>query len=144
MSAGTIMSGRDFLDTNVLLYALNESAPAKHRVAKALVARAIAGEFSISTQVLGEFAAVTLSKFRDHLTPRDVLALLDTLTPIPLVNLDAEMVRRAVEAHAAYGIHFYDGMIIAAAERAGSTKIWSEDLNPGQKYFGVEVVNPFV
>ena len=143
MFAGTMMSGRDFLDTNVLLYALNDSAPAKHRVAQALVARAIAGEFSISTQVLGEFAAVTLSKFRDHLTPQDVVALLDSLTPIPLVKLDAEMVRRAVEAHSAYGLHFYDGMIVAAAERAGAQKIWSEDLNAGQKYFGVAVADPF-
>jgi predicted nucleic acid-binding protein len=68
MIAGTIMSGRDFLDTNILLYALSDSAPAKHRVAQALVTRAIGGEFSISTQVLAEFAAVALSKFRDRLT----------------------------------------------------------------------------
>jgi predicted nucleic acid-binding protein len=53
------------------------------------------------------------------------------------------MVRRAVEAKETYGIHFYDGMIVAAAERAGSERIWSEDLNPGQKYFGVAVANPF-
>jgi predicted nucleic acid-binding protein len=34
-------------------------------------------------------------------------------------------------------------MIIAAAERGGAERIWSEDLNAGQKYFGVEVANPF-
>ncbi len=138
------MSGRDFLDTNILLYALSDSAPAKRRVAQALVTKAIAGEFSVSAQVLAEFAAVALSKFRDRFTPKEVVTLLDTLTPIPLIKPDAEMVRRAVEAHAAYGIHFYDGMIIAAAERAGSQKIWSEDLHAGQKYFGVEVANPFL
>lgn len=137
------MSGRDFLDTNILLYALSDSAPAKRRVAQALVTRAIAGEFSISAQVLAEFATAALTKFRDRLTPKEVVALLDTLTPIPLIKPDAEMVRRAVEAHAAYGVHFYDGMIIAAAERAGAKKIWSEDLNEGQKYFGVEIENPF-
>jgi predicted nucleic acid-binding protein len=142
MIAGTIMSGRDFLDTDILLYALSDSAPAKHRVAQALVTRAIGGEFSISTQVLAEFA-VALSKFRDRLTPQDVVALLDTLTPVPLIQPDAAMVRRAVQAHAAYNISFYDGMIVAAAERAGSEKIWSEDLNAGQKYFGVTVANPF-
>jgi len=46
---------------------------------------------------------------------------------------------RAVEAHAVYGIHFYDGTIVAAAERGGCETIWSEDLNAGQKYFGVTV-----
>jgi predicted nucleic acid-binding protein len=34
-------------------------------------------------------------------------------------------------------------MIVAAAERAECERIWSEDLNAGQKYFGVEVANPF-
>jgi predicted nucleic acid-binding protein len=42
-----------------------------------------------------------------------------------------------------YGIHFYDGMIVAAAERAGCGRIWSEDFNAGQKYFGITVTNPF-
>jgi predicted nucleic acid-binding protein len=143
MFAGAIMSGRDFLDTNVLLYSLNESFPGKRKTAQDLIQRAIAGEFSISIQVLAEFAAVTLKKFRDRVTPQEVVALLDTLNRIPSIKPDAEIVRRAVEAHATYNIGFYDGMIIAAAERAGSKKIYSEDLNAGQKYFGIEVVDPF-
>lgn len=53
------------------------------------------------------------------------------------------MVSRAVEARAAYSIHFYDGMIVAAAERAGCENILSEDLNSQQKYFDVVVANPF-
>jgi predicted nucleic acid-binding protein len=35
-------------------------------------------------------------------------------------------------------------MIVAAADRGGCEKIWSEDLNTGQEYFGVMVENPFV
>jgi predicted nucleic acid-binding protein len=68
---------------------------------------------------------------------------LDALSYLRLVTPDAELVRRAVEARAAYGIHFYDGMIIAAAERAGCARIWSEDFSEGQEYFGVTVANPF-
>ena len=40
--------------------------------------------------------------------------------------------------------HFYDGMIVAAAERGGCRRILSEDLNAGQKYFQIPVENPFV
>jgi predicted nucleic acid-binding protein len=40
-------------------------------------------------------------------------------------------------------VHFYDGMIVAAAERGGCGRIWSVDLNTGQKYFGIAVENPF-
>ena len=137
------MNGRDFLDTNVVLYSLNDSGPVKHKVSQTLVARAIAGEFVISTQVLAELAAVIIKKFADQLTPRDLVAFLDTLAPIPIIKPDAEIVRRAVQAHAAYHIGFYDGMIVAAAERAGCKRILSEDLNAGQEYFGVEVFNPF-
>ena len=53
------------------------------------------------------------------------------------------MVRRAVEVQGRYGLHFYDSLIVAAAERAGCERIWSEDLNSGQKYFGISVQNPF-
>lgn len=69
--------------------------------------------------------------------------ILDILAPIHLITPDAEIVRRALEARAEYGIHFYDGMIVAAAERAGSQRSWSEHLNVGQRYFGATVVNPF-
>jgi len=49
-----------------------------------------------------------------------------------------------VQARAQYGVYFYDGMILAAAERGGCQRIWSEDLNAGQQYFGCVVENPFV
>lgn len=84
-----------------------------------------------------------LHKLSPAAPPDDVTAILDALGPIKLVPSDAGVVRRAVEAHAAYGLNFYDGMIVATAERAGCERIWSEDLNPGQKYFGVMVTNPF-
>jgi predicted nucleic acid-binding protein len=137
------MIGPDFLDTNVLVYAYNNADPMKQRIARRLAARAIMGEFSISAQVLVEFASTLLHKIRPRLSIEEVTEALDAIGPIALIKPDSDMVRRAVEAHAAYGTHFYDGMIIAAAERAGARKILSEDLNPGQEYFGVTVENPF-
>ncbi len=108
------------------------------------VTRAVLGELIISAQVLAEFASVLLHRVSPRKTAEEVKRILDVLAPISVVVPDADMVLRAVEAHAAYGFHFYDGMIIAAAERAGSEKIWSEDFTAGQKYFGVEVANPFL
>jgi predicted nucleic acid-binding protein len=37
-----------------------------------------------------------------------------------------------------------NSLIVAAAERGGCQRIWSEDLNAGQKYFGSVVKCPFV
>lgn len=69
---------------------------------------------------------------------------LDVLASIPVITTDSGTVRRAVEVRERYGLHFYDGMVVAAAEMAGCMRIWSEDLNSGQTYFGVSVENPFV
>ena len=138
------MSALEFLDTNVLVYAYDPSDPRKQQIARNLVRRAVAGEIGASSQVLGEFAATLLHKLKPAAKPEDVMALVDTLGPIKLVPIDGDVVLRAVQVRAQYGVHFYDGMIVAAAERGGCQKIWSEDLNAGQKYFGIAVENPFV
>jgi predicted nucleic acid-binding protein len=141
--SGRDRSGLDFLDTNVLVYAYETSHPEKQRIARELLKRGIAGKAVISTQVLAEFAATLLHKITPAATGHAVMKGLDAMVPIRLVTPDAELIRRAVEVGASYGIHFYDGMIVAAAERAGCARIWSEDLNAGQTYFGVTVSNPF-
>jgi predicted nucleic acid-binding protein len=137
------MPAPDFLDSNVLVYAYDVSDSQKQRRAQDLLRKAIAGESVMSTQVLAEFAATLLHKLSPPMSPDDVLFILNALGPIRLIAADGDIVCRAVEARASYGLHFYDGMIVAAAERAGCGRIWSEDLNAGQSYFGVIVTNPF-
>jgi len=138
------MSGADFLDTNVVVYAYDDTNPGKQRVARDLLKRGLAEKLVISAQVLAEFAATMLHKVSPPATPSAVLKGLDALSSLRLIIPDAELVRRAVEARISYGLHFYDGMIVAAAERAGCERLLSEDLNAGQKYFGVTVANPFI
>ncbi|HTP87678.1 MAG TPA: PIN domain-containing protein [Bryobacteraceae bacterium] len=133
----------EFLDTNILIHAYDPGDPRKQRIARNLVRRALNGEVILSTQVLGEFAATLLHKMNPPARPRDVAAALDALSPIRAVVPDPDVVRRAVELRAEYGLHFYDGLIVAAAERGGCSRIWSEDLKAGQQYFGVKVANPF-
>jgi predicted nucleic acid-binding protein len=137
------MSADEFLDSNVVLYAYDPSQPAKRRIARDLLQRAIHGECIISVQVLSEVAAVLLHKISPALPADAVIEILDLLRPIPAVYPDEDIVRRAVQARSQYGVHFYDGMILAAAERAGCRRILSEDLNAGQEYFGLTVENPF-
>jgi predicted nucleic acid-binding protein len=137
------MSAPDFVDSNILIHAYDPTDPAKQRISQSLVLKALDGEILASTQVLAEFAAILLHKISPSPGADNVKILLDALSPIRLIIPDEGIVRRAVEAHATYGLHFYDGMIVAAAERGGCKRIWSEDLNSGQKYFGIVVENPF-
>jgi len=137
------MSAAEFLDTNVLVYAYDDGAPQKQSIARGYVQRAAAGDYVISVQVLAEFSATLLHRFKIPMPPDKMVSILDALSIVRVVHLDEELVRRAVEAHVLYGVHFYDGMILAAAERAGCRRILSEDLNAGQVYFGIKVENPF-
>jgi predicted nucleic acid-binding protein len=114
------MPAPEFLDTNVLVYAYDPGDPRKQRIAQDLVRRALAGDIMLSTQVLAEFAATLLHKMAPAARTEDVATALDALDPIRAVVPDSGVVRRAVEIRAEYGIHFYDGMIVAAAERAGA------------------------
>ena len=138
------MTGPDFLDTNVLVYAYDPSDRRKQGVAMELLRRALAGHMKLSTQVLAEFSSTLLHKVTPPTPFKQVKVILNALAPIPIVRPDADLVQRAVEVHAKYGVRFYDGMIIAAAERGGCQRIWSEDLNAGQRYFGITVENPFL
>jgi predicted nucleic acid-binding protein len=137
------MSALEFLDTNVLVYSYDIADRGKQEIARNLVRRALAGDIVTSAQVLGEFAATLLHKVVPRVDPVELIVLMDALGPIPVVTTDADMVRRAVEVQDRYGLHFYDSLIVAAADRAGCETIWSEDLNSGQKYFGISVQNPF-
>ena len=138
------MSAAEFLDTNILVYAYDVRDPRKQEIAQDLIHRALDGEIAASSQVLGEFASTLLHKLTPPVKPADLATLLQTLESIYLVPLDRHVVLRAVKAHDQYGLHFYDGMIVATAERGGCQKIWSEDLNASQEYFGVRIENPFL
>jgi predicted nucleic acid-binding protein len=137
------MAELSFLDTNVLVYAYQNTDSRKQPLARDLLRKAIAGECVISSQVLSEFAATLLHKFPTPPNAEELAEIFDRLEPIKLILSDMQIIRRAAQAHRSYRLHFYDSLIVAAAERAGCARIWSEDFSAGQKYFGVTVVNPF-
>jgi predicted nucleic acid-binding protein len=137
------MSSLGFLDTNVLVYAYDSTNPAKRRVARGLLEEAVKGMHVISTQVLAEFAAAMLHRVTPRADPKLLAEALDVLAPVRLIVADGEVVRRAIAARTSYGLHFYDSMIVAAAERAGCDRLLSEDFNSGQSYFGITAENPF-
>lgn len=133
---------RDFIDTNVVVYANDMRDAVKQQRAVALIVDALrSGNGVVSTQVLQEYASVALGKLgqRQDVVLRQ-LALLERLHVVPQTPA---LVRRAVELRGLYGIAFWDAAIVAAAEHGGCDRILSEDLNAGQFYGAVAVANPF-
>lgn len=130
-------------DSNVVLDGYDPRDPRKQRIARKLIAAvAVDCNAFVSSQVLKEFAAVALKKLK--LPPRQVREdLLSIRRTFEYVPDEPRAVLRALELHARYGVNFWDGLILAAAEAAGCKRVLSEDLNAGQTYGGVRVENPF-
>jgi predicted nucleic acid-binding protein len=133
-----------FVDTNVLVYAHDVSAGEKHALAKAVIQDLWESETGcLSVQVFQEFYVATTAKVMRPLDPDTAATIIRNLsywkTHIPQV----EDVLGAIELQRREVISFWDAMILWSAKQLGCGCILSEDLNPGQTYDGVRVVNPF-
>ena len=132
-----------FIDSNILVYLADMHDDGKREVAKGVVADAMRypERYLVSTQTLAEFSNVCLGKFKmDVKTVRDYLGFLRGLNVVPYLSAAVD---RALEVRARYQLQFYDALLLATAEANGCDVFLSEDLNPGQIYCGMTVVNPF-
>ncbi len=136
---------RDFFDTNILVYGSDDSEPEKQALARDLVNDAVEnGSGVLSAQVLGELFNSVTRRIPQPLSIDEAELLIEKYSVMTVVALDLALVQRAVSISGRYRVSYWDALIIAAAERAGCARIISEDLNAGQLYHGVVVVNPFV
>ena len=144
MTGPSASTSRDFFDTNVLVYGYDRRDPAKMARALDLLSDAIeSGTGVVSAQVLSEFFNVVTRRLPDPLSFEVAGTIVGEIAAMPVVEIDATLVQRAIGVCRRYRISYWDALIVAAAERARCSRILSEDLNPGQSYDGVVVVNPF-
>ena len=137
------MSDRYFVDTNILMYAHDRSAGAKHRLAASLVERLWdSGEGVLSTQVLQELCINLRRKVAPPLPVNQVRQLIRDYSTWEIVTNTSESVLQALEIEARYKISFWDALILHAAVHSGASILYSEDLAAGQSYEGIHVVNP--
>jgi len=137
------MSGRQFLDSNVLVYSCDSSDAGKQQTALDLIAACSSqGTGVLSVQVLGEFFHATVRK--KMLTAEEAeRAILAFRAALPVVSVEFQDVADAIAIHRQYQTRYWDSLIIATAAHHGCSEILSEDLNDGQNYNGVLVSNPF-
>jgi predicted nucleic acid-binding protein len=139
------MSGnRRFVDTNVLVYAHDDSAGGKRDQARALVEQLWRSrDGCLSVQVLHEFFVTVTRKIAKPVDAETAKAIVADLSRWYLHVPAADDVLAAIGIHQRTGISFWDAMIVRSAAEIGCTVLYSEDLNAGQEYSGVCVENPF-
>ena len=138
------MSADHFVDTNILLYAHDVSAGEKHRRARALVEELWRNRSgALSTQVLQELAVNLQRKSQRPLGAAAVREIVVDYLAWDVVVNTGECVLEALDVQHRYRLSFWDALIVQAAERAGASILYTEDLSDGQVYGSVKVVNPF-
>jgi predicted nucleic acid-binding protein len=138
------MSDKTFVDTNVLIYAHDIDAKAKHEKAKSVLRELWSKRTGVlSMQVLQEFYVNVTRKIASPL-PKDVARRVVDTYAIWCVETTPTEISSAFRIEDESRIGFWDALIVASAAKSGATRILSEDLNAQQRIAGVSVENPFV
>ncbi len=132
-----------FLDTNVLLYAALGRNHAGHRWERAREI-VLTEDYCTSGQVLAEFYNNAVRKSATPLSPDKAREWVRVVAMKPCQPITPEVVVAGIDNARRYQISYWDGAIIAAAERLGAKILYSEDLSHGQTYGSVRVENPFL
>ena len=134
----------EFLDANILVYALDASAGTKHTAAAKLVERVWdSGGGCLSVQVLQEFYVTVTRKIPKPLDVDDALDRVRDLKAWKVFAPKADDVIAAITLQKQSRLNFWDAMVVQAAAELHCDVLWTEDLNDGQVVRGVEVRNPF-
>ena len=139
------MSDRIFLDTNVLVYAFDDSDPAKknrslgilEQVGKQL-------QVVVSTQVLQEFYGVVLRKLKQPLSEDEAEGAVRRFAKLPVVLIDKAMILSAVRTSRIHQLSLWDALIVQSATESGCRRLLTEDLQHGQRFGLLQIENPFL
>jgi predicted nucleic acid-binding protein len=138
------MSDKTFIDTNVLIYAHDIDANAKHKIAKEVLQELWSERTGVlSAQVLQEFYVNVTRKIPSPLS-KDLARLVVSSYAIWCLETTPTEILAAFRIEDESRIGFWDALIVSSAAKSGADRILSEDLNAGQRIAGILVVNPFV
>ena len=133
-----------FVDTNILIYSEDGADAAKQKAALAwLQVLWLKGLGRVSTQVLNEFYVIATRKLKPPLPSGDARAEVRRYELWQPWQGDHATVESAWAVESRYGLHYWDCLVVAAAQHLGCRYLLSEDMAHEQRYGGVQVINPF-
>jgi predicted nucleic acid-binding protein len=139
------MSGKFFLDTNIFVYSFDLSAPEKNRRAWQLIREAVHTHKGIvSYQVVQEFLNVALRRFAKPMTTAEAEQFVTTtFRPLLTIHSSFGLFGEALRIAGRFKLSWFDALIVASAVEGQCDVLYSEDLQNGQRFESLRVVNPF-
>jgi predicted nucleic acid-binding protein len=136
------------LDTNVLIYRLDNTDPVKQAKARVLVRRlrALATPTVLPWQALGELVR-QLRSWQDQgrLTRPTLLKYVAAVRKaFPVVMPIPDVLDEALALAGRYSLSHWDSMILGACKAANVTTLYTEDMGAPTQYDGVQLLNPFI
>lgn len=133
-----------FVDTNVLLYALDERQGDRHDLAARTLEELWESKQGVlSTQVLHELYVNLTRKMRRPLTRPRARSVVERYSAWPVHQVTPADILRASEIEQRHTLAFRDALIIVAAQRLGADRILTEDMQSGRSFGRVRIENPF-
>jgi len=138
------MSAKVFVDTNVLVYSRDSTESEKQRQALDWVKHLwSAHNGRLSFQVLQEFYVTVTERLdpgMDRSSARSDIHSLLAWNPLPV---DARVIEAAWMVQDRFPLSWWDALIVGAAHAADCRYLLSEDLQDGQDFGTLRVINPF-
>lgn len=132
----------EFVDTNILVYAHDGGAGARHGQAVELLRRLTEdGSGALSIQVLAEFYIVATKKL--GMTSQEAQEVLADLGAWIIHRPAHADLLQAARLHRRYAISWWGALILNSAAEMGCRVLWTEDLSDGRRYGSVTVRDPF-
>jgi len=139
------MSAIVFVDTNILIYAHDlDAGPKRERSMECISQLWDTDSGRLSVQVLQEFYVNVTRKLATLVATSTAREVVTTYGAWIRAATTVDTVVRATHIAEMSQISFWDALIVAAAEQAGATQIYSEDLNGGQTIAGIVITNPLI
>jgi predicted nucleic acid-binding protein len=136
---------RAFVDANILVYAEDRDAGSKHIIARDLLADLWrSGNGVLSVQVLQEFFVNVTRKMPRPLPPAEALAIVEQYLTWRVVENSGELLLAGIRLASTLKISFWDALVLEAAKVERCERLWTEDLNHGQRVGGLTIINPFL
>ncbi len=132
----------EFIDTNVLIYAHDRGAGAKHDRAVELLTRLFEqSSGALSIQVLSEFYAAATRKLA--MTSQVAEEVIQDLRGWTIHHPGLPDLLKASRLHCRYKMPWWDALIVNSAIELGCAVLWTEEFSDGQRFGPVTVQNPF-